>query len=298
LKRALAVAILLIAPRAQAQPSSNAVAAEELFRQARELLERHELREACEKLERSEKLDPAVGTLFSLGECYEQQARFASAWFTFREAAALAMRRGDARQLSAQHRADSLEPRVARMVIRVDPRNTALSVLIDGQPIAREALDTPVPMDPGMHHVEARADLRWARDVEVADNGASVEVDVPLLVAPVVAAGPPAWRRPVSFALLDAGLVTAGIGAVFGMQAIIKGRDVNGACPPPASTCGSPSTVQENETAQTYADVATVMIPVGLAVAAVGGVMLATTGARVETSASSRDARVSFRWSW
>jgi hypothetical protein len=295
---ALVAAIVLVASPAVAQPSSNAVAAEELFRQGRALLERHELKEACEKLQKSEKLDRAVGTLFSLGECYEQQARVASAWFTYREAVALAVQRGDARQLLAQHRADALEPRLARLVIHADPHDGRIAVLVDGQPIDREALNTPLPVDPGVHHVEASMDRRWVGDVEVPDNGASVTVEVPSLAAPVAPAGPPMWRRPLSIALIGVGAATAGVGAVFGMQAIVKGRDVDGACPSQGPTCSNQSAVQENSTAQTYADVSTVLIPVGLVVAVVGGVLLATTGATVEAAAAPRDARVSLRWTW
>ena len=268
--------------------------------QGRALLESTSYREACDKLRRARSWIPPWAPCSAWAECYEQQARVASAWFTFREAVALAVRRGDARQLLAQHRADVLEPRLARMAIHVDPREAGLSVRVDGQAIAREALGTPLPVDPGMHHLEARDDLRWARDVEVPDNGSSVEVDVPSLLAPVqvAVAGPPAWRRPLSIALIDVGMVATGVGLVFGMQAVVKGRDVNGECPPPASTCGSASAVQENGTAQTYADVATVLVPVGLAVAALGGVLLATTGASIDASASPHDARASFRWRW
>jgi hypothetical protein len=56
--------------------------------------------------------------------------------------------------------------------------------------------------------------------------------------------------------------------------------------------------VQENGTAKTDADVATVLVPLGLVLATVGGVLYATTGATVETGASPREARVTFRWGW
>jgi hypothetical protein len=294
----LAAALLMVATPAWAQPSSNEVAAEALFREGRALLEQHEYREACERLQKSQALDPAVGTLFSLGQCYEQQARVASAWFTYREAVALAARRGDARQLLAQHRADALEPRLARLVIHVDPKNVGVSVNVDGQPVAPAVLDTPLPVDPCIHRVEASLDLRWARDVEVPDNGASVAVDIPSLATPPPAPGPPSWRRPLSITMLGAGAATAGVGAIFGMQAIVKGRDVNSACPPPASTCTDHGAVRENGTAQTYADVATVLVPVGLVLAGAGALLYATTGTTVEATASPRDAHVSFRWGW
>ena len=77
MKRALVAAMLLVTVPARAQPSNNAVAAEALFREGRALLEQHEYREACDKLQKSQQLDPAVGTLLGLGHCYELQARVA-----------------------------------------------------------------------------------------------------------------------------------------------------------------------------------------------------------------------------
>jgi hypothetical protein len=281
---------------ALAQPSSNQVAAEALFREGRALLEQHEYREACEKLRKSQQLEPAVGTLLVLGRCYDLQARAASAWFTYREAVALAARLGDARQPIAQNRADALEPRLARLQIHVDPKDAGIVVSVDGQPVAREVLDTQLPVDPGVHRVEASLDLRWGRDVEVPDNGVNVTVDVPSLVRPPPAPGPPAWRRPLSIGMIGAGTITAGAGVIFGLQAIVKVRDVNAACP--ASTCTNQGALQENGTARTDADVSTVLIPVGLVLAAAGGVIFAMTGTTVEATASPREARVGFRWGW
>jgi hypothetical protein len=292
------LALLLVTSSAFGQASSNAVAAEELFRQGRELLEKHELEAACEKFRASQKLDPAVGTLFSLGECYEQRSLLASAWLTYRAAAALAVQRADARQVSAQSRAQALEPRLSRLHITLTDPGSVAEVTVDGDPLVLEALETPLPVDPGKHRVEARGDRTWSATVDVSDNGVSAQVAVPSLAAPRPTPRPAAWKRPLAIGLLDAGVVTAGIGAIFGMQAIVKGRDVNAECPRPSSTCGNQAAVQDNGTAKTYADVATVVIPVGLAVAAVGGVLLATSGTSVEASAGPGSASASVRWAW
>jgi len=298
LRVALTVALLLVTSSAFGQASSNAVAAEELFQQGRALLEKHELEAACEKFRASQKLDPAVGTLFSLGECYEQRSLLASAWLTYRAAAALAAQRADPREVSAQSSAQALEARLARLHITLTDPGSVAEVTVDGDPLVLEALETPLPVDPGKHRVDARGDRTWSGTVDVPDNGASAQVIVPSLAAPRPVPRPAVWRRPLAIGMLDAGLVTVGIGAIFGMQAIVKGRDVNAQCPGSSATCDNMAAVQGNGTGKTYADVSTVTIPVGLAVAAVGGVLLATSGTSVDASAGPGAASASMRWTW
>src|SRR3954470_22350515 len=83
--------VLLHAGVASAQTSaSDKAAAEALFDQGVRLMKQNSFGEACPNLEESERIDPAVGTLLYLGECYERMGKTASAWATFREAASLA----------------------------------------------------------------------------------------------------------------------------------------------------------------------------------------------------------------
>jgi hypothetical protein len=296
MRLALTFALLLVAPPVFAQPTSNAVAAEELFHQGRALLQQNDLAAACEKFAASQKLDPAVGTLFSLGECYERRELLASAWFTYRAAVALAIQRADARQVLAQTRADALEPRLARLRVVLEDTRGVTTVLVDGNQLVLEALETPLPVDPGAHRVEADGERSWSQQVDVPGNGANVVVRVPSLAAPVAAPPVAAWKRPVAIGLLEAGGVATGVGLIAGMQAIVKGRDANAECP--ALSCANQAAVQENDTAKTFATVATVMIPVGLAVAAVGGVLLATSGPSIEASAGPTSAQARVQWVW
>ena len=55
-------------------------AAQALFDQGRDLMRQNKHAEACPKLAESNRLDPAIGTLFHLADCYEQSGRVASAW--------------------------------------------------------------------------------------------------------------------------------------------------------------------------------------------------------------------------
>jgi hypothetical protein len=296
-----ALTVLASAPSASAQPAVRDVAAEDLFRQGRELLEQKRYGEACEKLAASQKLDPAVGTLFSLGACYEGAGRLASAWFAYRGAASLAAQRGDRRRVGAQEKADALEPQLAHIAFRLQGGGAAVTVTIDGEPIVSEALPTPLPVDVGAHRVEARGDEAYAVTVEVKANATTVTVVVPTLVHPKAPPPPEMqrvgeWKHTLGLGLVASGGVALTVGALLGMQAIVKGRDVHSACPG-GSSCSNQDAVHTNGTAQTFADAATVLLPVGGLVALGGGFLLLQ---RVELRpvVSERSAGLDAGWVW
>jgi hypothetical protein len=297
----LIAVLVCTAARAGAQPSTNAVAAEELFRQGRVLLAAHRFVQACEKFYASQQLEPAVGTLISLGECYAGQGRNASAWLAYREASSLAGQRNDPRMTAAREKAAALETHIAHLALHVTDGNSAVQVSVDGSPIAAAALDSPLPVDPGPHGVEARMPLgkSWSAEVRVESNGDTVDVVIPSLLPalPPVWHPPPAWKRIAGFGMVAAGGATIATGAVFGMQAIVKARDVRAACPP-GPTCPDASAVHAHDLGDTFADVSTTLIPVGLAVAAVGAVVLLTTHGTLEPAVSPTQARLDARWTW
>src|SRR5258706_15050741 len=101
----------LFTAAARAEPtSSDKAAAEGLFGDARRLMADGKFAEACPKLEASQRLDPGVGALLNLGDCYEQYGRTASAWVEVREAASAARAGGSTdREAVARGRATALE---------------------------------------------------------------------------------------------------------------------------------------------------------------------------------------------
>src|SRR5688572_12295677 len=109
-----------------AEPSAmDRAAAEALFEEAVLLMDKGEALPACPKLEESQRLDPAVGTLLYLGACYEKLGRTASAWATFTEAAYAAKDAGQGdRELIASQNAARLRPLLARLVVEVLARQT------------------------------------------------------------------------------------------------------------------------------------------------------------------------------
>src|SRR3954471_4210716 len=106
----IALAATSFSPRAIAQ-TAESQAAEALFRQAKSLMDQGHLEPAREKFAASQALEPGLGTLLYLGDCYERAGRFASALATFREGAKLAEERDDPTRLRlAQVRVSALEP--------------------------------------------------------------------------------------------------------------------------------------------------------------------------------------------
>ena len=74
------LALVLVAPDAEAQEATTTGTATALFDEAVALMDRGKLAEACPKFARSNELSPNGGTLFALAECYERSGKVASAW--------------------------------------------------------------------------------------------------------------------------------------------------------------------------------------------------------------------------
>src|SRR5262245_66532784 len=92
-----AIVVVTAGTPAWAQSAADKAAAEALFDQGRAAMQEGDFAKACGLLERSQHIDPGVGTLLYLAECYEKSGKTASAWATFREAAdaAEAQRKAD-----------------------------------------------------------------------------------------------------------------------------------------------------------------------------------------------------------
>lgn len=169
-----------------AEPSpADRSTAEALFVDARKLASEGRFVEACPKFAESQRLDPGVGTLLYLAECYEKTARTASAWVTFREAADLARTNQQAaREKIALDRASALEPRLPKLVIELSKGAAPVKVTRDGAEVSSAVFGTIVPLDPGMHTVSASAQGKktWTTSVELVE-GKSVTVQIPVLEA-------------------------------------------------------------------------------------------------------------------
>jgi len=318
---AFAAALVLLAaasPAFAAPPSPEDVAAAEaLFRDGKTLLQQGKFDEACPKLAESQRLDPAGGTLLTLGLCYEAAGKTATAWVVFGDALVAGERdkRPDRVKLAREHAA-ALEKKLSYLTVELAPGVTfpeGLVVTRDGAPLSRVALGTAIPADPGKHVVAASAPRFLPRSVEIVlgTAGDRQKVTVPALEpepAPPPSDPPknivldeppkdivppplgdadkpaPAPSPALRYAAIGLGalsVVSLGVGAYFGIRAKSEHDDAVARCP--ASPCPDDVGITKNEDARKSAVVANVTIGAGV-VALAGGVVLWLVAPKAEAT--------------
>lgn len=197
---ALLGGVLWAAPAAAQSTEANL-----LFDEGRKAMAARDYPQAITKLQQSQKLDPAVGTLLNLAECFSVLGRTASAWAAYRDAASLARATKQVdRERYASKKAQELEPTLSRLELSVTPeaRVAGLRITRNDVEVPEALYGSPIPVDPGAQHVEASAPgyQRWKFDVDVSENGGRAQVVVPALTAdqPAAAssAAPPATLAP------------------------------------------------------------------------------------------------------
>lgn len=301
LPRALAAAslslCLLLAPRVQAQSSSeDKAAADSLFRDGRSLVQQGKYGEACPKLAASQRLDPAIGTLLNLGDCYVRTGQTASAWASFNHAEIMARSANDKiRAQEALQRAKALEPTLSRLVIEVPATSRAdgIEVRRDRAALEPALWGSAIPVDPGAHAIQVTATGRepWSKTIEVEAKPGVTTVTVPELV-PVPVTWSPAggaqnevdgkrastWsgQRTAGLFVGGAGIVGIAIGAGFGGLAISKNSDSTAHCRPDEPNVCDADGVALRADAEVAANVSNVGFILGGA-ALVAGVILFVT---------------------
>jgi hypothetical protein len=258
LARLLGCSVILRSATASADSSiADKAAAEALFDRGVTLLRTGDYKQACAKLEASERIDPAVGTLLYLGTCYERLGRTASAWATFREASSLAQSTGQTdRAEIARGRAARLEADLAYLTIVV-PAAAHLPELVvrrAGSVIGADAYGVPLPTDPGGVSIEASSPgynpfvatvtlaVRDHRTLTIPELVKKPESSAPapsspdaqrlgqkptdpVPVAPLTPAEPgPSASRVAAYSLGALGIVGIGVGSYFGIKAIQQNR--------------------------------------------------------------------------
>jgi tetratricopeptide (TPR) repeat protein len=174
--------VLLGALFMSASPSAragDAAVAEALFAEARQLMAQGRYAEACPKLESSNRIDPATGTLLNLASCYEKLGRTATAWALYLQVAGSPQ--GALRADYARQHADALLPTLPKLTIRAPTAPPDAHVTRDGIVVPVGAFGAPIPVDPGHHVIEATASGRisFHREIDIA-TGATTSVVVTL----------------------------------------------------------------------------------------------------------------------
>lgn len=176
--------------------------ADTFYQRGRALMQAKRYAEACPALAESVKLEPGIGAMLWLGECYEKNNQLGDAYRQFRAAAKVALVKKDDRAKVAQRRASTIEPKLTRLAIIVNGADDAIE--LDGAVVTAEDLGAPQPVAPGVHTIVASATGKapWTVSVTVPNQPDVVTVNVPALedvaAPPAVAAeAPPVVRVPV-----------------------------------------------------------------------------------------------------
>ena len=306
------VAALVIATTAYAQePAKPESAADQAFREGRELLKAGKFAQACEQFEKSQKLDPALGTLFNIGACAEQIGRLATAAAAYREL--VAKDTNEQRKAASAERLKVIEPRLSKLFVKVDKPPQGLVVEIDSKAGPRTiAPNKPIEVDFGEYTVlvRARGYNEFMSRVKINQEANTTTVEATLrsgasnadaLGANEEADGPGApgmpRRKLYAFGAMGVGGATFVTGVVFGVLARSKWNDAKAVCD---GACTTPEDVDRandiGSQARSKATLSTVFTIAGLAIAAGGVVLYVTMPAetRIAPTASDTGAGVTF----
>jgi hypothetical protein len=288
---ALSIALVLLARTGLAADPREQQLAQALFDEARQLMEQKRYAEACPKLAESQRLDPGGGTLLNLAVCHEKEGRLATAQTEFSEALSVAVRdaRKD-REAIARERLAVLEGKIPRIAVVVPPASDieGLEVKVDGLVLRRAAWGVAMPVDPGLHKIEATAPGRtaWSAQAPVPNAPEKKTIEVPLLEPlgalppPVIQYVPPAppppaqpatqvttWEsgrpNPVFYVALGVAAVGGVVGTITGVLALNANSTAKDGCLPDRHFCKDQDSLDAASRARTLAWVSTGALVVG-----------------------------------
>ncbi|NUP08918.1 MAG: hypothetical protein HOW73_22955 [Polyangiaceae bacterium] len=293
--------VVLTAPATVLAQDSEKAAAETLFQSGREAIAQGDAAGACPKFEASQRLDPALGTMLHLADCYERIGKTASAWALFEEAASLAESLGQRpRAKIAKERASALDKKLSRVTFRVpaESRIEGLRIQVESVMLPAESWETSMPLDPGEHVVVATAPgyVEWKQTLSIEPE-ATQTLEIPSLrVTPTVQPMPaPVIEQPApprADVVKDdgrgrlqriAGIVTGSVGlatlvagGVLGIQALSANDQSLSECRPDDPTLCNTTGVELRSDAEGFALGSTITFVTGAALVATGVVVFVT----------------------
>lgn len=183
---AIALAVLGAPAIAAADPAGDKAAAEAVFREGRELMEKNDFAAACPRFEKSLALYQSASAALNLARCYAKTDRLAAALTTIDRAVELTKkeadeaRRGELERLTAEQRRE-IAPRVPTVRVVVSPKIEGMVVERNGIEIPEPMIGAPIPVDPGKYKIRVAAPgyQEVVRESDVTE-GRSILVEVTL----------------------------------------------------------------------------------------------------------------------
>jgi hypothetical protein len=298
----LAVPLLgLAASPAWAQSAT----AEDLFREGVSLFARGETAAACDRFERSYKLDAAPGTLFNRANCYEKAGRLWLARTDFKDLVDRATAAGklDKAEL-ARARLVEVEAQLPKVSLAFPQGSNVATIGVDGVQVDSALWQKPFPVDVGAHVIEFGGPGKaTVKQPFTAGAALTVRLDVPMLAplggtpvptpepAPKPAAAPapqtksgdgPNVAAIVGYSIGGIGLVGLGIGSYFVSQAVSEHNQSNTDCHATPQGCANAADTTKarsdasSSTSDAYAS--GIAFGIGLVAIATGVTLIATSG--------------------
>lgn len=263
------------------QASGNTIKqAQALFNQGRAAYLKGQKEEALRLFQESHGLVPRPSTLINVSVCEEELGRIKSALEHSREVARQ-LPSGSALLPDVISRITALEARVPRLrVALASGVPVTAEVRLDGSALTSDALRGEVLLDPGEHTLTVDVPGRPQRSFKVKlAEGENTTKSIEAAPEPPPPQKPPevqtpdtsgmSGRRVAGLVLGGVGALGLGLGAVAGVMAIDKKKQVDGICPPVPMKCASDGVASEDD-AWTLAMMSTI--------AFIAGGVLATTG--------------------
>jgi hypothetical protein len=273
----VAIVVALTTAAAYAQtPDPRQAEGEEAFRQGSELLKSGNYIDACEQFQKSQLLDPQLGTLFKIAQCSDKIGKLATAAAAYRELVARDV--NPERKAASQKALEDLAGRIPKIVAKIDQPPPGLVITLDSKSGSRAiAPDQPVEADFGAYHLVARAQgyMEMNSDFRIGEEGTTKTVVVTLLPdkplhRPVVVS--PSKRKPIGVGLMAGGGAAFATGLVFGVLAHSTYGDAKDVCG--GTTCMSQDDLMrandKTDQARGQALIATVFVASGAVIAGAG----------------------------
>jgi hypothetical protein len=257
------------APRDSYADAGSEQAADQLFREARELMDQGDNARACELLKKSYALEKADGTLLNLAICEDARGRSATALQHYEVVLARARQQGRKDRIElAEEQIGLLQAKVSRVTVRPSDelKRAAVRITLDGRELPESQWDVARPIDGGEHELIATARHQKAirRAFTIAPSGESQEQ----LLAPA----PPEKETRLSTAawgLIGSSMVLGAGAAASGIASLVLNESVAG-CNYETGICFTTEQRDEAARAQDAALVLSWVSVIGLPLGAAG----------------------------
>ena len=283
--------------------ADDAATAQALFDEAMALKAKEQWAEACPKFESSYKLDPALGTLLNLANCFEKVGKTASAWARWEEAYQWATKNGDDRADYAKTQRDALVPKLPKLKINVAHPVPALSIQRDTAKVTDAMYGVALPVDPGEHTVFVKRDdeiLKTEKVKVVEAQSAEISLDLAAIekAAPppkpkkdVVVVGPSPALRKVGWGLGGGGLGVVAIAAALEGLAAARKAEADSGVNCVKKIC-TPAGYQVAQDAKGIAEAGQWIGIGGIVIAAVGVTLLVVTPSATVVKDKEKEAKL------